>query len=261
VHVSPEVGPFALEVLPRDMIGHCLYVYGVWDLRSTRLLQWFLRPEMTVLDVGANIGYFTLLAAHLVGPGGLVRGFEPHDEVRDRLARNVARNGLTNVEISPEAVTSLTGEIPFYVSADASNQGVSSTDEGPARHGERARRPRLVPAVRLDDAAASLGRRIDVVKLDIEDGEEAAILGAEQLLGSADAPPLVLFEAYHLEKTAAVLMGHGFSVRRLVHDSRYGVRLAPGVDAVPGEPNYVAYRECHESALAPLLRAPRYFGR
>jgi FkbM family methyltransferase len=254
VRVSPSIGGFSLEVLPRDVIGRSLYLYGVWDMRSTRLLQGFLRPGMTMLDVGANIGYFSLLGAYRVGPAGLVQSFEPHHKIRDRLARNVARSGLANVEIRPEAVSSIAGEVAFFESAGTSNQGVSSTVEQPASHGEREKCPRPVRAVRLDDVAGSLRRRINFVKLDVEGGERAALDGAEGLLSSSDAP-LLLFEAYSsdLEPINDVLQAHGFTVRRLAHDGRRGVRLARERDPVPGEPNYVAYKNHHVADLSEFM--------
>lgn len=242
----------ALEVVPRDDIGRFLYLYGLWDLAGTRLLQRILRPGMTVLDVGANIGYFTLLAATRVGPSGLVQSFEPHDEIRRRLVRNVERNGLLNVEVRPEAVGRTGGEIAFYRSADASNQGISSTVEGPAPHGEpREARPVLVPCVTLDEVAASLDRPVDLVKIDVEGAELEALAGAELLFAGSQAP-LVVFEAYDVGPASELLEGHGYTVWRLDHDPRRGLRFARPTSDVQAEPNYLASKAHHESQLAGL---------
>jgi FkbM family methyltransferase len=252
VRLSPAVDDLALEIVARDEIGRFLYLYGVWDLVGTRLVQRVLRPGMTVLDVGANIGYFSLVAASGVGPAGLVVSFEPHDGIRARLEGNVARNGLANVVVRAEAVTSSSGEVRFYRSADAGNQGISSTVAGSAAHGApRAEQPPVVPAVRLDevrDELAEAGRTIDLVKLDVEGAETAAFAGGAELLGAADAP-LLVFEAYELEPAATLLRGHGYTVRRLVHDRRRGIRLVDGGGSDPGEPNYLAYKEHHRELL------------
>jgi FkbM family methyltransferase len=254
VPLSPSVEDLSLEVVPGDEIGRFLYLYGVWDLASTRLVQRFLGTGMTALDVGANIGYFSVLAGRRVGPRGLVHSFEPHDEIRRRLALNVARNGLSNVVVRAEAVTSTTGETRFYRSVESSNQGISSTVAGPAPHGgRRETSPFIVPSVRLDDVANELSSSIDLVKLDVEGAELAAFEGGASLLSAADAP-LLLFEAYDLKPSAELLGRYGYKVRSLAHDLRRGVRLVSDSDAEGrGEPNYVAYKRRHEPALAALM--------
>jgi len=254
VRVAPRFGKFSLEVVPEDEIGRFLYVYGLWDLQTTRFLLHVLESGMTMLDIGANVGYLSLLAAERIGPDGLVHSFEPDREIRGRLERNIARNGLSNIVVRKEAVTKSSGEVRFFKSAEASNQGISSTVEGPGPHGERREtEPELVPAVRLDDVAISLDRPVDVVKLDVEGAELDALEGGGELLG-APAAPLVIFEAYELGPVAEAFEALGFTVRRLVHDRRRGVRLddpRSGTDV--GEPNYVAYKEHHAEVLADLV--------
>jgi FkbM family methyltransferase len=254
VELSVRPASLSLEVVPRDEIGRFLYVYGVWDLLGTLLMRRVLQRGMTVLDIGANIGYYTVLAANDVGPEGLVHSFEPHSGIRERLTRNVARNGLTNVVVRPEAVTNVRGEVAFYASADPSNEGISSTIAGSAASGERREvRPRLVPALRLDDVADDLDRRVDLVKLDVEGAELEACEGGAKLLASAEAP-LVVFEAYELRPTRELLEGYGFTVRRLANHWRHGLVLVPcETSTAGGEPNYVAYKERHTTALKGLV--------
>src|ERR1022692_1829889 len=61
-----------MEVLPSEMMNRAIYLYGTFEISETRLVQAFLRPGMTFIDVGANIGYYTLIAARLVGENGVV---------------------------------------------------------------------------------------------------------------------------------------------------------------------------------------------
>ena len=246
-------GGLSIEVVPRDAIGRFLYLYGLWDLLGTRFVQAFLRPGMAVLDIGANIGYFTLLASPRVGASGLVESFEPHDEIRRRLLRNIEQNGLANVTVRPEALASASGETRFYSSADAANQGLSSTIAGSSQPGQlREERPSIVPAIRLDDAAERLQRPVDLIKLDVEGGEKDVFAGGERLLSVADAP-VVLFESFEIETTAPMLEALGFGVARLRYDWRRGLRLTPEREVDDGtEPNYVAYKERHAMALRRL---------
>ena len=96
--------PPRIEVTPREMLSRTLFLYGTFEISETRLVQAFLRPGMTFLDVGAHIGYYTLIAARLVGDGGRVVSFEPGAATRAQLEANVARNGFRNVEIRAEAL-------------------------------------------------------------------------------------------------------------------------------------------------------------
>ena len=91
------------------MINQAIFLYGTFEISETRLVQAFLRPGMTFLDVGAHIGYYTLIASRLVGDAGRVHSFEPGAATRAHLEANVARNGLGNVEIHAEALAEQTG--------------------------------------------------------------------------------------------------------------------------------------------------------
>ena len=96
--------PLRVAVEPREMINRTLFLYGTFEISETRLIQALLRPGMTFLDVGANIGYYTLIGARLVGPSGNVHAFEPHSRIRERLRENVARNDYQNVVIHGDAI-------------------------------------------------------------------------------------------------------------------------------------------------------------
>ncbi|MEO1237516.1 MAG: FkbM family methyltransferase [Planctomycetota bacterium] len=88
-------------VCPGDDLGLTphLVLDGGWELATTRVLERCVRRGMTVLDIGANIGYFTLTAARSVGPGGRVIAFEPEPRNLYFLRHNVALNGLTWVDV------------------------------------------------------------------------------------------------------------------------------------------------------------------
>ena len=85
-------------------IGRSLDLYGEWSPDDARVLQRFLRPGMTVLDIGANIGTHTLFLAQAVGPSGRVVAFEPVRALFHLLCGNLALNNLSNVEAIPTAV-------------------------------------------------------------------------------------------------------------------------------------------------------------
>src|SRR5262249_44198555 len=163
----------------------------------------------TFVDVGANIGYYTLVAARIVGAAGAVYAFEPNAPIRERLERHIALNGLSNVVVSAEAVSAETGEIGFYASVNPENQGSSSLLPGEGLGAEQ-----IVPAVALDDLVARHRRRFDLLKMDVEGAELQLFAGGKSLLASAHAPAL-LFESTHLAPALDLLRGHGYQVFRM----------------------------------------------
>jgi FkbM family methyltransferase len=236
--------PPRIEVRPLETVNRAIFLYGTFEISETRLIQALLRPGMTFLDVGAHIGYYTIIAASLVGDTGRVYSFEPSAGTRQLLDANVKRNGFRNVVIRPEALAHQTGEVGFYPSALASNQGISSIiasgDRGPAV---------TVPSLTLDDFANAIGNpRIGLIKMDIEGAELHAIRGGQRVLGGAEAP-LLIFEAHDLAPVASPLRALGYHLRRLHYTLDRGLEL-PDVD-VPFHgifdqyeaPNYFAAKD------------------
>jgi FkbM family methyltransferase len=218
--------PLRMEIVPREVMSKALFLYGTFEISETRLFQAFLRPGMTLVDVGANIGCHTLLGARLVGPSGAVYSFEPNAAVRERLERNVALNGFDNVQVRAQAMAARSGELRFYVSAVPENTGISSIVPGPGLGTEG----EVVDAVSLDDFAAQLGdRHIDLFKMDIEGAELQVIEGGRGLLARPDAPAL-LFESFKVEPLLEALRGLGYQIRRLHYQLATGLEL-PDADA------------------------------
>jgi FkbM family methyltransferase len=166
-----------------------LYAHGGYcDLGPMRFMERYLRPGDGFLDVGANIGLYSLLAASLVG-AGRVDAFEPVEPALGRFRENMALNGYSDVRLHALAVTDHGGEVPFTTDYDALNN---------IALGAGGERTRMVPCVRLDEFVA--GRRYALGKIDVEGRELLALRGAEGLLAEAKPPVwqlelLPLFEA------------------------------------------------------------------
>lgn len=176
-----------LYVEPHDRaVGARLRRRGIWATAETELCKRELRPGMRVLDVGANVGYFTLLFARLVGPGGQVYAFEPEPRNFELLQRNIARNGYTNITAVPKAVSRRSGSQRLYKSAD--NLG-----DHRLAHGTAGREWVDVSVVALDEfLAADAG--VDFIKLDIQGAECSALEGARTLI--ARSGPLNLITEF-----------------------------------------------------------------
>jgi FkbM family methyltransferase len=135
------------------------------------------------VDAGAHIGYLTLQLARAVGPRGRVIAFEPDPGSRRALARNLRRNGMSErVVVRSAALADRPGTALLHVSGGGETSSLA--DPGTARE------TLDVELTTLDEALQGL--EVDVVKLDIEGGEPAAIAGMETLLART-ARPLTLF--------------------------------------------------------------------
>jgi len=184
----PGVGRIELDT--RDLIQRFLYLFGVWEPELTQLVRQVVRPGDTFIDVGANIGYFTLLAAQVVGPAGSVQSYEPSPSIGARLRANVERNNLgSRVVLHPVAAGAAPGEITLYL-ADAENTGQSTTRPADAAHAEA-----VVQVKTLDDTVpVDRWRSARFIKIDAEGDELAVLKGAQQLLSALPDDAHVLVE-------------------------------------------------------------------
>jgi FkbM family methyltransferase len=153
-----------------------------WEPGHTALLGKRVQPAMTVIDAGAHVGYFTCQAARLTGPRGLVLAFEPAPRNFQLLQANVWRNGFTNVVCFPWALGAEPGLAELRLSA--TNTGDHTL------HGGDSPRPSVRVRVAALDHVLAIRPPVDVVKLDVQGSEEAAVRGMERLL--ADSPHVLL---------------------------------------------------------------------
>ncbi len=168
----------------------------VFEAVETAFVRETVAAGATVLDLGANIGYFTLLLARLVGPEGRVYSFEPDPRNVAVLRGNVAANGLAQVVVEPKAVSDRQGRLPFH-------QG--GTNLGDNRLGAFAESVATieVEVVSLDAYFGEALPPIRFIKMDIQGAEFQALRGMDRLLrGAGDLDILSEFWPEGLEETA-----------------------------------------------------------
>lgn len=192
--VATEHGAMMLVDTTDTVVAPTLLLRGVWETTVTSWLRATLRPGQTFVDVGANIGYFTLLAAQLVGAHGKVVAVEAHPRLAELLRRNVVLNDLRNVAAFHRAAWDENGELQFHLRQHfAANSSVASLGtEGLAGLDDQEHEV-AVPGVRLDDLlAGQLGMqpggtsaKVDVVKIDVEGAELQALTGLQGTLRSS----------------------------------------------------------------------------
>ena len=135
-----------------------------------------LRPGMTFVDVGANVGYFTLLAANAVQPKGRVIAFEPSHTLYAALASAVSKNRLSHVMPVNAGLSDQNGFIDLYLNPEFGNNSPTMV-----RHA--ASEVSRVTTQRLDDfLKAEHIERVDLMKIDVEGFEPAVLAGAGSLL-------------------------------------------------------------------------------
>jgi FkbM family methyltransferase len=172
-------------VVARSLASISTYVLleqETWFEKEMAFLAAYLKPGMSVVDVGANVGVYALSMARRVGPQGHVFAFEPSSETRDRLVAGVKANGLANVTVLASAVSDQAGKA--VLGHGASSELHALVANGPGE-------PVALTTLDNEDGAGRW-QRIDFLKLDAE-GAEGRILAAAHAFLKRHAP-LVMFE-------------------------------------------------------------------
>ena len=154
----------------RDFVQYHIYYFSLWEPNLTALLSQRLKPGDVFVDVGANVGYFSLLAAKLVGERGAVVAVDASPTIFSRLRESLQLNAANNVRPVNAAVSDREGVLSVYA-GPPSNTGMTSTVAG--RGGEYEADVRAAPLLALltpDEAA-----RTRLIKIDVE-GAELPIL-------------------------------------------------------------------------------------
>jgi FkbM family methyltransferase len=167
-------------------VAHQLIMYKEYEPYESSLVRKYIKPEMTIYNIGANLGYYTLLASECVGARGSVYAFEPAPENFTLLERNVSENKLTNVEIFPMAVGANPGSATL---------SLSSTNSGDHRLENISNRNHIVVSVSSIDSFIAEGHASpDAIIMDVQGAEFDVVKGASSVIGSNS--PLVLFAEF-----------------------------------------------------------------
>jgi FkbM family methyltransferase len=149
---------------------------GTFELAETRLVHRYLRHGMTFVDGGANVGYFTALAARCVGSTGRVIAYEPSPQASLQLHQLIAANRWTFVEAVPSGLGARADELTLYWNPSSGNHTPTLVPHAASSQVK-------VEIRTLDAEAARLGLdRIDFLKLDVEGHEPHVLAGAQRLL-------------------------------------------------------------------------------
>lgn len=201
-----------------------LLLHRCWDAPTTHLLERILRPGDHFLDIGANLGYFTVFAATQVGHTGRVHAFEPNPRTYDLLCRNVRLNNVGHVcHLHQQALADRVDTRTLHTFIH--NQGGSTLATLPERLlNEWHERPatRDVAATTLDDAFADSDERFSCIKMDAEGSENLIWTGGERFFRDHTTERTVVL----LEWNPPALAGTGTNLADLMHRfGRHGFRV------------------------------------
>ncbi len=175
IEVEP-VGKFRMFLNPDDAaVTRAIMAAGVWEENETHWFTKFVDVGDTVIDVGANVGYYTILASRLVGERGRVYAFEPDPTSFALLEQNVRVNGARNVVLEQKALSNENGTLQLYLAEkNKGDHRIYQTEED---------RPSVdVETVRLDDYLADVGGTVDFVKIDTQGAEAVIIAGMPETI-------------------------------------------------------------------------------
>jgi len=192
-----------------------------------------IRPGDIVIDVGGNVGYFTILASEFVGAHGKVYSVEPSSNTRIRLDENIKLNRVSNVEVLAYAAWNGVGKANFYQHS-SDRGGCSLRDLGSGIVAEEASLVRLDAVIPAGECS-----RVRLIKLDIEGAECQALEGLSSLLES-NGPLSIVVEVEDkklrgLDRSAEdlfeLLLGYGMTAYRIAND--YGATAYMSIDTKP----------------------------
>ncbi|MFG2940928.1 FkbM family methyltransferase [Streptomyces sp. NPDC048282] len=184
---SPYCPPFVMFCVNDDAVAMDTLWNGTFGYEPGTLATWsrLAAQSTTIADVGAHVGYFSMIAAH-ANPKAKVHSFEPVDQIHARLSVNVRSNGVQNVKLHQAGVSSEPGWADISVRFSGNLLSTGSTLEGSTAPDAQHKRIQLLT---LDEVFAET--KLDLVKIDVEGHEMSVLRGARQVL-KRDRPTLVM---------------------------------------------------------------------
>jgi len=241
MHIHGEQDQFVSRRIRED---------GIWEPYETSLLLSMLRPGDVFVDVGANIGYFSILAASVIGEGGAVFAFEPDPDNFSLLRRNIDLNGQQASIVAVQAALAAdagTGEL-FLSEDNLGDHQIYATGDD--------RRSLPITLVNGSDYLGHRLSRMDLLKIDTQGSEYQVIAGLLPLLVALPTPPRILIELTPLSLRQARASGRALvellgelqlplwivdHVEHRLVESDVGelAQWCDDVDAVPGDMGFM----------------------
>lgn len=172
---TTDIGTFKLILDKHDIsVSRPIIASKQYEPHVRAFVEKFLRTGMTMIDIGANVGFFTMLCASIVGEDGKVFAFEPNSENCRLIVLSLSANGFKNVRLYPFALSNAFGAA-YFTPMIGSNGGFMSSAPETVVHPNCT----IVATARLDDV---INERVDLIKADVEGAEYLALYGGRSLI-------------------------------------------------------------------------------
>jgi len=218
--------------------------FGTFEFKKQAALSKYVHKGMTIYDIGANAGFYTLLFSKLVGNKGHVYSFEPFPENSARLLRHIGLNDLTNITVINAAIGAADKLGSFQIAANNFSGHLSSNNHGLL----------VVPTLSIDALIEKGYPSPDIIKMDIEGDEVLALEGARNTLLEGKA---IWFIALHNDEARKVC-------DEALKKARYQMFLldgtclddiSGGIDEIYALPSDSMPRETEKNGMMPVQRS------
>lgn len=180
-------------------LSRAIAMFNFWEIEESNFLKKFLKKGMNVIDIGANIGYYTVLFSKWVGDEGKIFAFEPDPNSFNILAKNISVNNCNNVSLYQNAVSEKEGSTSLFV--NYKDPGDNRIIDFYAYDGDEDRKKIETSMVTLD-SIIDKDEKIDLIKMDIQGSEMLALLGMERTINDNEKLNMfVEFWPYGIEKS------------------------------------------------------------
>lgn len=209
----------------RDMGVCSLLITGYYEKYVTEIFKQLIKPGMVVIDIGANIGYFTLIAAKLVGREGKVYAFEPEPNNFRLLVKNIKINGYSNIVPIQKALYNKSGKRKLFTNKVNLRDPSFSEDNVLEKEGFVE-----VETITLGGFFGNVANdnKVDLIKMDVQGAEGLIIEGARKILRNNNLKIIMEFWPYGLKnigtdplKVLHKLQNYGFEIKLIDEKSRY----------------------------------------
>lgn len=220
-----------VEIEGRKMFVHgndglALSLFKVYEPAQTQVVKKYVKEGNVVVDIGAHVGYYTLLFAQLVGQKGKVYAFEPDPVNFELLKKSVEVNGYQNVTIIQKAVSDKNSKVKLYLGDN--NRAINRIYDAKMNDTQKVIE---VDSVRLDDYFKNHEGEIDFIKMDVEGSETSVIDGMPSILQKTKTLKIITeFYPYLIrkfgkepEEFVQSLLTAGFKVYDILDDKNGGI--------------------------------------
>ena len=172
-----------------DLVQMYIFIFGMWEPDLTDYIRRHLQEGGAFIDVGANVGYFSLLASKIVGPAGRVVAIEASPRIHHMLQENIQRSGADNIRTINVAAAAEAGTLNVYSGPDK-NLGLTTTVKGRGFPAEVTVDALPLSDILTDEETA----QVSLVKIDVEGGEGEVLEGMVDLLNRCPQDVEILVE-------------------------------------------------------------------